>query len=85
MFTKQFWLDTAERALKTAAQFGVGALGATVFTAVGDVVPAGTAVGLAMVFGAVLSGLTSLASVGIGEKGTASLLPARDVPDAHQP
>lgn len=75
MFTKMFWLETLERALKTAAQFGIGAWGVTVFTKVGDVVNAGEAVGAALIFGAGLSVLTSLASISVGEKGSPSLLP----------
>jgi hypothetical protein len=75
MLKKQFWLDVLERAVKTAAQFGLFALGTTTFTKVGEVVNTGAAVGLALLFGAVLSVLTSLASYNIGTKGTASMLP----------
>jgi len=82
MFSKQFWMDTLERALKTAAQFGLFAWGTTAFTKVGDVVNTGAAVGLAIVFGAGLSLLTSVASISIGEKGSPSLLPTKDVPNA---
>lgn len=74
MWTRQFWIDTAERAVKSAAQFGLLAWGATAFTAVGDVVPVAQATGLAMLFGAGLSALTSLASEPFGEKGTPSLV-----------
>lgn len=74
MFTKLFWSRATERALKSAAQFGLFAWGTTAFTAVGDVVNAGEAVGLAAVFGLGLSYLTSIASVNIGEKGSPSLV-----------
>lgn len=78
MFTKDFWLRASERALKSAAQFGIFAWGTTVFTAVGDVVNAAQAVGLAAVFGLGLSYLTSIASANIGESGTPSLV--KDTP-----
>lgn len=74
MFTAKFWKDAAERAGKTAAQFGLGAWGVTAFTAVGDVVPVAQATGLAMLFGAGLSVLTSVGSIAVGDKGTPSLL-----------
>lgn len=80
MFTKQFWLDTLERALKTAAQFGLLAWGTTVFTAVGDVVSIGQAVGFALLFGAGLSVLTSVASIGVGPKGSPSLVREVEAP-----
>jgi hypothetical protein len=75
MFAWVFWRQVLERAIKTAAQFGVGAWGTVAFTKVGEVVSAGQAVGLAMVFGAGASVLTSLASYSVGEKGSPSLLP----------
>jgi hypothetical protein len=74
MFTKLFWLQTLERALKSMAQFGLFAWGTTVFTAVGDVVNTAAAVGLAMLFGFGLSVLTSVASIGVGNPGTPSLV-----------
>ena len=82
MFTKDFWLRASERALKSVAQFGLFAWGTTVFTAVGDVVNAGQAVGLAAIFGLGLSYLTSLASANVGEKGTPSLVSPPPSPDA---
>lgn len=74
MFTKQFWLETLERAIKSAAQFGLVAWGATVFTAVGDVITTAQGVGFAMLFGLGLSVLTSVASIAIGPKGSPSLV-----------
>lgn len=72
MFTLIFWRDAAERAIKSAAQAAILALG-------GDVVSAWnidvkTVAGVA-ISGAALSLLTSLGSdmLPIGTKGTASL------------
>lgn len=66
MFTRRFWIATAERGIKTAGQFGLLAWGTAAFTKVGDVVSIGQATGLAMLFGAGLSVLTSVASVKVG-------------------
>lgn len=74
MWTSTFWKAAAERAVKSAAQFGIFAWGTAAFTAVGDVVPVAQATGLAMLFGAGLSILTSLASEPFGTKGTPSLV-----------
>lgn len=76
MWTKAFWKDAAERAAKSAAQFGALAWGAAAFTKVGDVVPVAQATVLAMLFGAVASLLTSIASSEVGIKGSASVLKA---------
>ena len=72
MFTKQFWKEAIERAVKTAAQavilvWGVGEAATDAFSwdlAVG----AGSAIA-----GFVISILTSLASAPFGEKGTPQL------------
>lgn len=74
MFTVVFWKLAAERALKTAGQMGVLALGTVAFTNVEQVISAGKLVGLGMLFGAVLSILTSMASVNVGDKGTPGLI-----------
>ena len=37
----KFWREAAERAIKTGAQFAAPVWAATVFTAVGEVVPTG--------------------------------------------
>ena len=73
MWTLAFWKDTAERALKTAAQaviLGLGlAQGANLFD-----MDWKAALGLAA-GGALLSLLTSVVSAPFGNKGTASLEP----------
>jgi hypothetical protein len=71
MFSKQFWRDATERALKTAAQAGILALGAGQINVIGlDVMNiAGFMVG-----GAVLSYLTSIVSTNFGTPGTPSLV-----------
>lgn len=74
MFKKKFWVDAAERACKTGAQFGLGAWGLTVFTTIGEAMNAIQLVGLAIGFGAGLSLLTSIASAPFGEKGEPSLV-----------
>ena len=72
LFTKAFWKDATERALKTAAQFTIGGLG------LGQVADAWTIdwkIGLGFaITGLVLSLLTSIASAGVGSSGSASVL-----------
>lgn len=75
MFKREFWLRALERAIKSAAQFGLIAWGAIVFTDVGQVMSVANAVGLALLFGFGLSILTSLASEPFGDKGSPSLIP----------
>ena len=72
LFTKTFWMETIERAIKTSAQFviGAGILGEGVDLFTVDLAMLG---GFALT-GAVLSALTSLASIGIGSKGSASVV-----------
>lgn len=69
MFTKAFWKDTAERAIKTLAQSLGGAIAgyaATGFSWTGALITGGVA--------ALLSVLGSIASSGVGTPGTASLV-----------
>lgn len=80
MFTTAFWKAAAERAIKTAAQTGLVAWGATTFTDVGQVVPTLEAVGLAAVSGAVLSLLTSIGSDAASAKDGPSLTNAEVLP-----
>lgn len=72
MFTRAFWKDAVERAIKTAAQMviGGGILGPTTDAFNVDW---RLALGFAAT-GFVMSLLTSIASSAIGEKGTASLV-----------
>jgi hypothetical protein len=67
--TKQFWTDAAERALKTFAQVLLAYFGADAF----DVLNADWGNALSIAAGAVvLSVLTSLLSLKLGNTGTAS-------------
>lgn len=86
MFSKAFWKAAAERAVKTAAQTGLVAWGATVFTDVGQVVPSLEAVGLAALSGAVLSLLTSIGSDAVSAEDGPSLTDAEVLPEpgAHE-
>ena len=71
LFTLTFWLDAAERAIKTAAQTVLGLIGSNVV----DVTSLDwQEIGIATAFTTGLSVLTSIVSSGIGEPGTASLL-----------
>ncbi len=74
LFTKAFWMETIERAVKTSAQFVIGAgilgEGADFFALDWAIV------GSFALTGAILSVLTSLASIGIGSKGTPSVIDA---------
>jgi|GEM_PF-5381881 len=74
MFTASFVKSAAERALKSAGQFGAGAWGLTVFTSVDQIINAFALVGAAIVYGAGISILTSLASAEVADKGTPSLV-----------
>jgi hypothetical protein len=72
MFTKTFWTAAAERALRTVAQALIAVIAATSFdwfTAANWQAIAGTAL-----TAGVLSLLTSIASAGIGDKGTPSMV-----------
>ena len=80
MFTKAFWKAAAERAVKTAAQTGLVAWGATTFTEVGQVVPTLEAVGLASLSGAILSLLTSVGSDAVTKQDGTSLTDAEVLP-----
>lgn len=73
IWTKHFWKDALERAVKTAAQsaiiaWGVGEQLLNLFTA--DIL----LIGQFAVSGAVLSLLTSVASAPFSDRGTASLV-----------
>ena len=66
ILSMEFLEAATERALKTAGQCGLFALGVQQWTAVGDVANAGEALGVGLLFGLVSSYLTSLASAGVG-------------------
>lgn len=69
MFTKAFWIASCERALKTAGQMGVVAIGTVAWTDFDQIVPAGKIVVYAMLFGITLSFLTSMGSAPFGNEG----------------
>lgn len=72
MFTLSFWRDAIERGISTAAQSALLAFGAEQI----DLLAGSwtTVLGFAL-GGFVLSILKSLVAAGIGERGTASILP----------
>ena len=77
MFTASFWKSAAERAIKTVAQALVAVIAATSFdwfTADWRAI-AGTAL-----TAGVLSLLTSIASAGMGDKGTPSVVSESIIP-----
>lgn len=81
MFTKQFWIDASERALKTFAQtFLAMTAGVAVFNAfTADWL---TLIGISL-GAAFFSYLTSIVSAEIGDHGTASLVAKKpDLTDA---
>ncbi|KQB85016.1 holin [Corynebacterium oculi] len=71
MWTKGFWVDTVERAIKTLAQALIAVL--AVGTPIYDLAW-GESLGIAAT-AAVISVLTSIVSVGVGETDTAAALP----------
>jgi hypothetical protein len=78
MRTKEFWINTAERAVRTFAQALVAALAA------GFVFTDGAAWAEALltaVVAALASVLTSIAATGVGDPDSPSLLPPADTPD----
>ncbi len=71
LVTRKFWLDAIERAVKTVAQVAISIIGTTAVY-LSDV--NWTLVASAAVLGGILSILMSIASAGINEKGSASLV-----------
>lgn len=85
MFTRQFWIEASERALKTFAQTFLAMVGAvSVFNAFSANWQTLFGVSLGSAF---LSYLTSIVSAEIGDKGTPSLVATADerdgAPDHH--
>lgn len=82
MWTRAFWMATAERAAKTGAQFGLAAFGQTIlgFDLFDADMPrvAGAVAG-----GVVLSVLTSLASATVGVRGSPSLAARAEIEAAR--
>ena len=79
MFTKLFWADAVERAVKTAAQSAVGVFVADTTILSLDWAQAGGIVGTA----ALVSLLMSIASSNLGTPGTASAVSAPGNPPAE--
>jgi hypothetical protein len=74
IFTPRFWVETAERAIKTAAQSAMLAFGASdAFGVDLFALAIGPIFGFAM-GGALLSVLTSIASAQIGDRASASMV-----------
>ena len=79
MRTRRFWVDAAERAIRTFAQALIGAI--TAGLVVTDAAQ-WKAAGIAAAVAALVSLLTSVAASGVGDQSTPSLLP---VPPAFDP
>jgi len=77
MWSKEFWKDAIERAVKTAAQAALASIGA-VSWANGGVTWGSTLIGLGIGVG--LSFLTSILSSLVGDSRSASALPVADQP-----
>ena len=72
MRTRRFWVDAAERAIRTFAQALIGAI--TAGLVVTDAAQ-WKAAGIAAAVAALVSLLTSVAASGVGDQSTPSLLP----------
>ncbi len=72
IFTRAFWLATAERAIRGGALVASGAWGLAVATDVNDLATRATLAGIGFVWGAGGSVLLSLAGSQIGTKGEPS-------------
>ncbi len=72
LFTRNFWLDAIERSLKTGAQFVIGGLGLGEIT---DAFSVDWRLGAGFgITGVALSLLTSIASAGVGQSGSPSII-----------
>jgi len=81
ILSRAFWVAATERALKSAGQMLVLSMGTVAWTDIEELAPAGEIVGLAMLFGALLSYGTSMASAGIGNAGPSLANEALVTPD----
>lgn len=76
MFTRLFWADAGERAVKTAAQVAIGLLVGSTAGLLGlDWLSAGSTIGTAVVV-SILTSLVGTSGV-LGDKGQASFLTLR--------
>lgn len=80
MRTRRFWVDAAERAIRTFAQALIGAI--TAGLVVTDAAQ-WKAAGIAAAVAALVSLLTSVAASGVGDQSTPSLLPTVEQPDPN--
>ena len=71
MWTKTFWVDTVERTIRTAAQVAVGAL--TTSVTIYEIDP--KAIIGVVAISALTTVLTAIGASGIGDHGTASVIP----------
>lgn len=76
IWTRRFWVDAGERAIKTAAQAAIATFGVGAGLFDVDWSAALSMTGAA----AVLSVLTSIASAEVAETGTASVVRLEDIP-----
>ena len=82
MRTRRFWVDAAERAIRTFAQALIGAI--TAGLVVTDAAQ-WKAAGIAAAVAALVSLLTSVAASGVGDQDSPSLLPAAQQPEPVDP
>lgn len=82
MFHRSFWIAAVERAIKTFAQTAVALVGGDTFLSIVDV-DAGAIAGVAGA-AAVVSVLTSLASIPLSTGSSPSLVPAAEVTAASE-
>lgn len=74
MFSKVFWIDAGERAIRTAAQSFLGGFTAVVVVSTNDLVVQLAAGGLAAVVGGITSVAMSLAASKVGDTNSASVV-----------
>lgn len=72
MFSKLFWIDTAERTIRTAAQSFLGGFSAGAVLGLDGYLEQLAAGGIAALVGATAALVTALAVQGVGDKNSAS-------------